>query len=280
MPREYAHFLHSKTLIEELVTEDIFSEDFSKYFYLGSVSPDSGYYDPLNVLGYQRGEKASQFMHDKFEDNLVSLAKSIIKNLNQSDTDIQTENKKIILAFSLGLISHALLDNFLHPLINDISGDYDDPDLKLRSIARNKHRRLETILDCYLIKSNPMFSLNFREVLQECHLKLNFISNSFLMALVSEGFEDDKILLKGYKFYWNAHGRIVSLFSSALFVNSKFQKYVPLSREIKALYFNVKEDEFSEISRTYSKVSILDTYNEALIKTKSAILRIAKELST
>lgn len=59
----------------------------------------------------------------------------------------KTKDHAIALAFLAGMASHVCADVSMHPFIWHATGNYDDPDPTRRSLARQRHRVLETLLD-------------------------------------------------------------------------------------------------------------------------------------
>ena len=86
---------------------------YSQHAFLGSVAPDVCYYGNNDAT-----KSVSDFCHHKKTGVLVANMLDEAKNVKEP------KDKKAILAFILGYISHIATDIIAHPYINNFAGDY------------------------------------------------------------------------------------------------------------------------------------------------------------
>lgn len=208
MPREIAHFLAVEYLIanSEEVKELVCSTNLGReIIYLGSITPDSPYY---MVLGTEH-EKVAEHIHGRNEADTFALLR-VLKEY--ADGKSASDNKAMQL-FVIGILTHVILDAVVHPYLNLVAGDYYDLDLRRRKDARTLHRRLETDLDNFLLKSKDEAKLKYdslgqlRKTLKQTISDLSFNIDSALYQ---------SNIISKYKKYWYSHSLIYSLLSSNL----------------------------------------------------------------
>lgn len=140
MPKETTHILFARSLLEQdqvpLQLKTALTD--SKAYLVGAILPDAFYYSTL--------AKAPQFaalIHGQ-NPNAKNNPSRLIQNILEQ---AKTTSDPTDLSLGLGLATHLILDAALHPLVDQASGDYDDPDPIRRQSARYRHRLLETKLD-------------------------------------------------------------------------------------------------------------------------------------
>ena len=150
MPREVAHGHIGCKALEQcrgLGTEILSNQKLKSIFLLGSITPDSGYYC---LWPFIDGAGIAETLHGSNGSNSFELPKALSK-----ETNIHT------LAFSLGFISHILLDAHWHPMIFNLTGDYYDKNKKEALASRARHRRIEQLIDSIICKSYNLDHRNY-----------------------------------------------------------------------------------------------------------------------
>lgn len=226
MPKENTHIYFADQVAKKVDNPDLSSllEKYSKYFYLGSITPDTFYYSQKKEV-----EEISNFIHGNFgnlTNELVFKFLSIAKNKN-SEKD---------LVFALGFLTHCAIDIITHPVIFYFTGDYHSHDKKVSEEAKYLHRYFETYFDNKINKSFsipknidlniletletlPIFYQDFPNVSQEDvvsvfqrHFKLNKLFKNNALFFVVYFLNKIKIL--------NTHGEL-ALFYANLKVDKK-----------------------------------------------------------
>ncbi len=134
MPKENTHAAFAYDVLDSLSEETIrrgLSAHLGPYL-LGSISPDTFYYSPYSAV--------SEHLHGKAGNPTNELLPDLLP-ASRTPRDV---------AFACGYLSHCALDITFHPVIYFLSGNYYDPDARLRARAVYLHRHLETCLDMAL----------------------------------------------------------------------------------------------------------------------------------
>ncbi|GAB7024327.1 zinc dependent phospholipase C family protein [Salidesulfovibrio brasiliensis] len=139
MPKEQLHFsiaLKAAELGRGRVAEA--ARSHRDALLLGSVFHDILYY--IRPGGKATCAGLADLFHGS--DGMDSNTLLRLQLAHARDTD-----SRQALALLAGMASHACLDAATHPFIWYATGNYDDPDASRRSLARQRHRALETLLD-------------------------------------------------------------------------------------------------------------------------------------
>jgi hypothetical protein len=134
MPKENTHAAFAYSVLDWLndgTLKGCLSEHILTYL-LGSISPDTFYYSPYSAVSEHLHGKAGNPTNEPLPDLLEDP---------RSLSDI---------AFACGYLTHCALDITFHPVIYYLSGNYYDPDARLRASAVYGHRHLETCMDLRL----------------------------------------------------------------------------------------------------------------------------------
>ncbi len=218
MPREIAHFVAVDYLLGNLPALKILVSSHPlglEALYLGSISPDSPYYYPFG-----RAEEVSECIHSGDRINAFGL----IEQLIISSEDASGRKNCLGFLFSIGMLTHVILDASMHPFINLLSGDYYSSDLAERRKARTIHRQLETDLDYYLLQDEKP---KYNSILS---LRMAMSRSLPDLAKLLDGVLQKSSIESSYRSYWLGHGILFSLFSMGIVRNLPL---VPV--EIKAL---------------------------------------------
>lgn len=218
MPRELAHAYIAEAALSqtESLGKTILNDlSLRAAFFLGTASPDSGYYCKSLLI---KGDVISDIFHSKNIDNSYYLYNKLISNF---------KSNKLIEAFCLGCISHILLDSYWHPYIFKVSGDYYDKDLDSRSKARARHRRIESLIDNILALE---LSQNFTDHLLYENIRLLDDNTFELSKLISQVINLDK---KTMQRCWKWHSILQTVLLNK-FIGSQAE-YVPVKQEFRAL---------------------------------------------
>jgi hypothetical protein len=79
------------------------------------------------------------------------------------------QGRDLAVAVLAGMVSHVFADAAMHPLVWHLTGDYYQADARTRSLARQRHRALEGLMDrvaCPEMFGDPRYLL--RSLLREC----------------------------------------------------------------------------------------------------------------
>lgn len=218
MPREIAHFLAIDHLVENLpgLKTLVLGQKLGlEALYLGSITPDSPYYMPIG-----NSEDVAEFIHGRSgNDTFV-----VLRHLMALCDSLTKEQGGMLTLFATGILTHIIMDAVMHPFINLLSGDYYARDAIERKKARTLHRRLETDLDFYLLRSSRPKYLSLLELRSNLGGNLGELSKSMDYVLRENGHESS------YKLYWLSHALLYSLFDKKFIGNLNF-----LPTEINAL---------------------------------------------
>jgi len=134
MPKENTHAAFAYSVLDQLsgsALKQALSAHLDVYL-LGAISPDTFYYSPYSGV--------SEHLHGKTGNPTNELLPDLLQN--------RREMRDV--AFACGYLTHCALDITFHPMIYYLSGNYYDPDERLRAHAVYRHRHLETCMDLYL----------------------------------------------------------------------------------------------------------------------------------
>ncbi|KKQ61455.1 MAG: hypothetical protein US81_C0006G0011 [Parcubacteria group bacterium GW2011_GWE2_38_18] len=137
MPKENTHLYFSHKLIKRIEKNSIVEiiKKNLKFFYFGSVMPDTFYYSGNDDI-----VKISETIHGRFGNLTNEMVFDFLDaaKAKKSGSD---------LAFTFGFLTHCALDMVFHPVIYYLSGNYYDPKPAKAEDAIYLHRHLETYLD-------------------------------------------------------------------------------------------------------------------------------------
>jgi len=221
MPREVAHaFIATNALsyTKNLKFSILENEPLKSAFLLGTITPDSGYYLKSPFFN---GDLLSDYVHGINENNSFKNLQFLIENSN-------LKHKAINEAFSLGIISHILLDSFWHPLIFKLTGDYYHSSPIERTNARARHRRFEILIDCLIIKNYSLCQKNY--------LIKNYLKNELTEDLDKDYLDVLKLKKRSLSTAWKWHENFQNLFSTQKL--SIVSKKLKIPREFRALFSN------------------------------------------
>lgn len=111
--------------------------------YLGALTHDAPYYYKFGGDAFQ---EAAEYLHGSpGNDTLLPLLIACSEIQKKSNK----EEKRLLFAFVLGMLSHAVSDWNFHPFVFYFTGNYNHPVPEARREARRRHRLLETYLDTW-----------------------------------------------------------------------------------------------------------------------------------
>lgn len=197
MPKENTHIYFADKVSQKVNSQDLLAllKKYSKYFYLGSISPDTFYYSPKKEV-----EEISNFIHGNFgnlTNELVFKFLNIAKN-KKSEKD---------LVFALGFLTHCAIDIITHPVIFYLTGDYHSSDKKVAEDAKYLHRYFETYFDN---KINKNFSipknidlniLETLEILSVFYQDFSHVSKEDIIAVFQRHFKLNKLFKNDVLFF-------------------------------------------------------------------------------
>lgn len=141
MPKDLIHFKIAQRAADKL-RETKFApclEAHSDALLLGSVFHDALYYGvtpSANPL-----EKLTHALHGADGQDTFTLLRLQAEHAAASDSNGPA------VAILVGLISHVYADILMHPMVWHFSGDYYATDPNKKSLARQRHRALESLMD-------------------------------------------------------------------------------------------------------------------------------------
>lgn len=145
MPKEITHWLIASAVSSGL-RETAFREPLERYgniLKIGAVVHDAPYY-------YFKGDRDRRFgdlprkLHGTVDD-----AYELVGALLSFTLERPPAERSPLLAFLVGLVTHLFADALLHPMIFHLTGPYDHPSFREGTVARQDHRRLETLIDMH-----------------------------------------------------------------------------------------------------------------------------------
>jgi len=146
MPKEITHWLLAEEVSRRLRGTP-FEEPLRRngnILHLGAVVHDAPYY-------YLKPDRERRFgdlprkLHGTVDD-----AYELIGALLSYALERPRQEEEPLLAFLVGLVTHLFADALMHPLIFYLTGRYDDPSFRQGTVARQDHRRLESLIDMHL----------------------------------------------------------------------------------------------------------------------------------
>lgn len=144
MPRDITHFLIAEH-VQTALQPDLFWQPILRNINclrVGSVFPDALYYlvRPCRVPAVKTLPDA---LHGKDGQDTFVIIKHLLTRLPDSQIHEQ------LLAFLAGIVTHLFTDMTFHPLVYFLTGNTCDPDKSTQTLAVQKHRQLETLIDIY-----------------------------------------------------------------------------------------------------------------------------------
>jgi len=146
MPKEITHWLIASAVSSGL-GGTAFREPLDRYgniLKIGAVVHDAPYY----YLGRDRDRRFGDLprkLHGTVDD-----AYELIGALLSYTLERPSAQRSPLMAFLVGLVTHLFADALFHPMIFYLTGPYDHPSFRKGTLARQDHRRLETLVDISL----------------------------------------------------------------------------------------------------------------------------------
>ncbi len=146
MPKEITHWRLAEEVSRRL-RETSFEGPLQRngnILHIGAIVHDAPYY-------YLKPDREKRFgdlprkLHGTVDD-----AYELIGALLNYTLERPRQEREPLLAFLVGLVTHLFADALMHPLIFYLTGRYDDPSFRHGTIARQDHRRLESLIDMHL----------------------------------------------------------------------------------------------------------------------------------
>jgi hypothetical protein len=127
---------------------------------LGAVFHDALFYAALPADAPL--ERAAHALHGADGEDTFALIRLLADHARKSGSPLAT-------AVLVGAVSHLYADAVMHPLVWHLTGDYYSPDPAAGSLARQRHRALESLMDmvtCPFMLGRARYSL--RLLLRRC----------------------------------------------------------------------------------------------------------------
>lgn len=236
MPKEITHWLIAEALSKKL--EGTFLEGplrrNKNLLRIGAIIHDAPYY-------YLKGDFDTRFgslpkkLHGTVDD-AVELVESLLRYLPWC----QEGEKEQLTAFLVGLVTHLFADALMHPMIYYLSGPYDAPELRRRTVARQDHRRLESLVDmCLAGGYNGVRGYSLAEYIRNAEMPLLRLHHH--LGKIWLGDEDTERFAEGLLFSFRLFSLMQSLYRNRLLgriVPLLFQVVPPRAREVLALFYS------------------------------------------
>jgi hypothetical protein len=146
MPKEITHWLLAEEVSGKL-RGTLFEEPLQRngnILRIGAIVHDAPYY-------YLKPDLEKRFGHlPRKLHGTVDDAYELIGALLSYTLERPRQEKEPLLAFLVGFVTHLFADALMHPLVFYLTGRYDDPSFRQRSVARQEHRMLESLIDMHL----------------------------------------------------------------------------------------------------------------------------------
>ncbi|MFC1591946.1 zinc dependent phospholipase C family protein [Thermodesulfobacteriota bacterium] len=182
MPKEITHWLIAERVAAGLLGSPLGSivAEHKNCLKLGAVFHDALFYIRKRSLKKSVLALAEELHGADGEDTFAVLA-YFIEALGRS------ARPDALGAFTIGLLSHIVTDATFHPLVYYLTGNYYDPDPEKRSLAVQRHRRFESMLDIYLCGSQAnMRDFALCRYIQEAEYSLQDILREGLGGLEAQ----------------------------------------------------------------------------------------------
>ncbi|NDV17890.1 hypothetical protein GO013_00465 [Pseudodesulfovibrio sp. JC047] len=156
MPKELIHFktaLRTATGVADPQLSAVLSTH-THGLLLGSIIHDAFFYG-IHRQGHTFQHLAHAFHGIDGQDTFTLLKL-------QAEHVRSTPHTELATALFIGMASHIFADATMHPMVWYLSGDYFAPTPKARSLARQRHRALESLMDmliCPEMVGRPLFSI-------------------------------------------------------------------------------------------------------------------------
>lgn len=184
MPKEIVHWLIAEQTASLLrgtpLEKDVMANPECLRF--GAVFPDILYYLAGDSTFSRIGGLADVLHGNRGEDTYQFLR--VLSAMTET-----SEKPNPLTAFWIGVASHLQADIVFHPLIYYLTGNYHDERPDKRSLAIQRHRRLETVLDMYFIRGKTAGELReytLRRICNRLELPVQYLSkiiSQYLAAL-------------------------------------------------------------------------------------------------
>lgn len=141
MPKELIHFKIAEKTADKL-QDSRFARPLSNHregLLLGAVFHDALFYAVLP--GCEPLEQFAHRIHGAQGQDTFHLIRMQARHVSQSG------NSELACTMLVGIISHLYADTVMHPLVWHYTGDYYAQDTRSRSLARQRHRAFESLMD-------------------------------------------------------------------------------------------------------------------------------------
>ncbi|HMO18882.1 MAG TPA: zinc dependent phospholipase C family protein [Oligoflexia bacterium] len=275
MPREVSHWHYGTEALKKvrsLYSLMSQSKELEAAFMLGAITHDSAYF---NLSPKESGNNVAEFLHGKSGEDTFLLPRMLLSSVKNLDMP----RRRLVQFFSLGLLSHILLDSGAHPLIYQITGDYYHKELSERTKARIAHRNLETILEFHVMKNigSPYSDWSIIKLLN--NLPTN--SKYFLSWIISENLNKTnsglKLTNESFMTFWKYHALTHYLFSSK-YSSNLVRKLPLLPKSIRVLAHYPLHELTNSLEKSFlidnKKNSILSACNSGLTEMQTLFERL------
>ncbi len=184
MPKEITHWLIAEEVSGRL-RGTLFEGPLQRngnILRIGSIVHDAPYYYLRPDLEKRFGNLPKK-LHGSVDD-----AYELIGALLSYTLERPWQEKEPLLAFLVGFVTHLFADALMHPMIFYLTGRYDHPDFRQRTLARQNHRRLESLIDMHFAGGyDRVRSYSLASVIRSAETPLNGIYNHVGRAWLEPG---------------------------------------------------------------------------------------------
>jgi len=205
MPKELIHFT-----IAERTAQRLYKTRFAPHLQqaedallLGSVLHDAMFY-AVTASDKPLGQWAHG-IHGHTGQDTYTLIRIQTKHASQA------KNKSVPVALLVGIISHLFADVTIHPMVYYFSGDYYAEDPEAKSLSRQQHRGLESLMDMVACPEKlGRARYRLRNLLRRCpEMGETGLPMREIALLAGMNLEDAKL---GFSRAWNLFALLQGLF--------------------------------------------------------------------
>ena len=174
MPKEITHWLIAEEVSGRLrgTLFEVPLQRNGNILRIGSIVHDAPYYYLRPDLEKRFGDLPKK-LHGTVDDAYELIGALLSYTLERSG-----QEKEPLLAFLVGFVTHLFADAVMHPMIFYLTGRYDHPDSRQRTLARQHHRRLESLIDMHFAGGyDRVRSYSLASVIRSAETPLNGLYN-------------------------------------------------------------------------------------------------------
>ena len=233
MPKEITHWHIARKALQRGIPVEVGKIIASNpaLYYIGAIAHDIPFYDLSKPSEASIERMANQLHGVNGENTLVPLIEIM-------ETALSQNHKQASLAFLLGMLTHFIADSMFHPMVYYMSGNYYANDLEEQSKAIFRHRLLETAIDLWSSRLDPMeYPVDLNHLWREAGEPGR---QAFKLLVEHFTYQGDKSLQAHFKKAWRNHRFLQTAFSWSIpwRVLALYRRYRhPALEKLEALFY-------------------------------------------